>query len=202
MPLTFNGSTPENVNWNGVALSKVTYNGGVVWEKVSGVRPSANWNWFSSDENDTFKSRNQVLAPNRNGYYNAYITLLYFDLPITKPCTINVKVTFQNSSNLTTNLKCALIDPSIMNSINSISGADINNNIWVVGDNVTLETVTITPTGVTKEYSFSVDQSDFNTYYDNVTNNVMITFFDWNANGGWYVGGMETSTNPVIVNIV
>lgn len=33
MPLTFNGNTPENVNWNVVALSKVTYNGGVVWEK-------------------------------------------------------------------------------------------------------------------------------------------------------------------------
>lgn len=202
MPLTFNGNTPDNVNWNGVALSKVTYNGGVVWEKVSGVRPSANWNWFSSDENDTFRSRNQVLAPNRNGTYNAYITLLNFDLPITKPCTIKVKVTFQNSSNLTTNLKCALIDPSIMNSINSISGADMNNNFWVVGDNVTLETVTITQTGVTKEYSFSVDQSDFNTYCDNVTNNVMITFFDWSSNSGWYVGGMETSPNPVIVNIV
>lgn len=33
MPLIFNGSTPENVNWNGVALSKVTYNGSSVWEK-------------------------------------------------------------------------------------------------------------------------------------------------------------------------
>lgn len=29
MSLTFNGNIPENVNWNGVALSKVTYNGGV-----------------------------------------------------------------------------------------------------------------------------------------------------------------------------
>lgn len=29
MPLTFNGSSPKNVNWNGVALNKVTYNG--VW---------------------------------------------------------------------------------------------------------------------------------------------------------------------------
>lgn len=35
MALTFNGNTPENVNWNGVALSKVTYNGGVVWEKIT-----------------------------------------------------------------------------------------------------------------------------------------------------------------------
>ena len=202
MPLTFNGNTPENVNWNGVALSKVTYNGGVVWEKVSGVRPNANWNWFSSDENDTFRSKNQVLAPKRNGNYNAYITLLNFDLPITKPCTIKVKVTFQNNSNLTTQLKCALIDPSIRNSINSVTGADINNNIWVVGYNVTIETVTITPTGVTKEYSFSVSESDIYDYYDNATNNVMITFFDYSSNSGWYVGGMETSPNPVIVNIV
>lgn len=54
MPLTFNGSTPENVNWNGVALSKVTYNGGVVWEKESGpftFLGAAGWN--SANENAT-----------------------------------------------------------------------------------------------------------------------------------------------------
>ena len=54
MPLTFNGNTPENVNWNGVSLSKVTYNGGVVWEKVSGpftFLGAAGWN--SANENAT-----------------------------------------------------------------------------------------------------------------------------------------------------
>lgn len=47
MPLTFNGSTPENVNWNGVALSKVTYNGGVVWEKVTNSLLESCY-WYSS----------------------------------------------------------------------------------------------------------------------------------------------------------
>lgn len=54
MTLTFNGNTPENINWNGVALSKVTYNGGVVWEKVSGpftFLGAAGWN--SANENAT-----------------------------------------------------------------------------------------------------------------------------------------------------
>lgn len=202
MPLTFNGNTPENINWNGVALSKVTYNGGVVWEKVSGYKPNANWNWFSFTESDTFRSKNQVLAPNRDGSYNAYITLLNFDIAITEPCTVKVKAVFQRNSNLTTQLKCSLIDPSIRKSINSVGGDEINNNTWVVGDNVILNNVTITPNGVTKEYSFTINASDFNTYYDNsTTNNVMIALFDWDANSGWYVGGLSSSLNPVIVNI-
>lgn len=54
MPLTFNGSTPENVNWNGVALSKVTYNGGVVWEKVSNtLLQSCYWSNRSTTPNAT-----------------------------------------------------------------------------------------------------------------------------------------------------
>lgn len=46
MPLIFNGSTPENVNWNGMALSKVTYNGGVVWEKSSGLDYVEGYGWL------------------------------------------------------------------------------------------------------------------------------------------------------------
>lgn len=54
MPLTFNGNAPENIIWNGVALSKVKYNGGVVWEKVSGpftFLGAAGWN--RANENAT-----------------------------------------------------------------------------------------------------------------------------------------------------
>lgn len=202
MPLTFNGSSPKNVNWNGVALNKVTYNGGVVWEKVSGYKPNANWNWFSSDESDIFRSQNQVLAPKRDGSYKVYSSLLNFDVAITEPCTVKVKVVLQRDSNLTTKLKCALIDPSIRGSINSVSGSDINNNTWVVGSCVTLDNVTITPAGVTREYSFTVNDSDFSIYYDSTPNNVIIAVFDWYENSGWYVGGMGTAPNPVIVNIV
>ena len=67
MPLTFNGNTPENINWNGVALSKVMYNGGVVWEKVSGpftFLGAAGWN--SANENATTTTFSGYM-PKENG---------------------------------------------------------------------------------------------------------------------------------------
>lgn len=107
MPLIFNGSTPENVKWNGVTLSKVTYNGGVVWEKVT-AKEYVNTEsvYFNSNSNAIFNGAPSVergpLSYQVSSGFTYYGMLHQFD--IDKAPTSKIKI------------KCSVIVPVFVSS--------------------------------------------------------------------------------------
>ena len=204
MPLTFNGNTPENVNWNGVALSKVTYNGGVVWEKASGYKPDSNWWWATNSNTDTYTGKNTTNAPNNptNTNYSNYLSVLKFPVKVTRPCKITVDATFISSSYLSDfSMKVMLIDPSFVDEVNSITAKGIKNNIYKILDTDVIK-ISAGNVGSQRTYEFTVSQSVWDTYYDGTKMDLLIGFISWQSNNTrWYVGGLSTSSKPVVVNI-
>lgn len=79
MPLTFNGSTPENVNWNGNALSKVTYNGGVVWEKVTNTLLESCYWYNSSGKEEGLNNEWEPPQYASDTYKSYYAAALHID---------------------------------------------------------------------------------------------------------------------------
>ena len=204
MPLTFNGSTPENVNWNGVALSKVTYNGGVVWEKVSGYKPDANWWWATNRFTDTYTGKNTTNAPNNptNENYKYYLSVLKFPVKVTSPCKITVDATFISSKYLSDfSMKVMVIDPTFVDNVNSIKESDIENNFYQVTDTGIIK-INAGNVGSQRTYEFTISQSMWNSYYEDTKMDLLIGFISCQSdNTRWYVGGLSTSSKPVVVNI-
>lgn len=204
MPLTFNGNTPENVNWNGVALSKVTYNGGVVREKESGYKPDANWWWATNSDTDTYTGKNTTNAPNNptNTNYNNYLSVLKFPVKVTRPCKITIDATFISSSYLSDfSMKVMLIEPSFLYGVNSITPRSIKNNIYQIIDTDVIK-ISAGNEGSKSTYEFTVSQSMWDTYYNGTEMDLLIGFISWQStNTRWYVGGLSTSSKPVVVNI-
>ena len=204
MPLTFNGNTPENVNWNGVALSKVTYNGGVVWEKKSGYKPDANWWWATNSFTDTYTGKNTTNAPNNptNKNYKNYLSVLKFPIKVTSPCKITVDATFISSSYLSDfSMKVMVIDPTFVDNVNSIKASDIENNYYQVTDTGIIK-INAGNVGSQRTYEFAISQSKWNRYYEGTKMDLLIGFISCQSdNTRWYVGGLSTSSKPVVVNI-
>ena len=118
MPLTFNGSTPENVNWNGVALSKVTYNGGVVWEKESGLDYVEGYGWLG----DTLPNKHnaaQMPISTGEGTNTTMACVLRFKLTskINEGTKLICKLRCGNISSNTVKVKCV---------IKNVTGDDIS----------------------------------------------------------------------------
>lgn len=204
MPLTFNGNTPENVNWNGIALSKVTYNGGVVWEKESGYKPDANWWWATNSDTDTYTGKNTANAPNNptNTNYSYYLSVLKFPVKVTSPCKITVDATFISSKYISDfSMKVMLIDPSFVDEVNSITARGIKNNNYQILDTGVIK-ISAGNVGSERTYEFTVSQSVWDTYYYGTKMDLLIGFISWQSNNTrWYVGGLSTSSKPVVVNL-
>ena len=203
MPLTFNGNTPENVNWNGVALSKVTYNGGVVWEKESVYKPDANWCWATNSDASVYTGKNTTKSPNNptNIDYSNYISVLKFPVKVTRPCKITVDTTFISSPSIIAfSMNVLLIKPSFVDEVNSIAARDILNNYRVLATGVV--NISAEKVGSEYTYEFTVSQSVWDTHYNGTKMDLMIGFISYQSyNTRWYVGGLSTSSRPVVVNI-
>ena len=148
MPLTFNGSTPDNVNWNGVALSKVTYNGGVVWEKATEKEyVNSDSVYFNTNQISTFNGLpNQEKAPKNfqvsNGY-TYYGVLHQFDIEKAPTSKIKIKwniiVPVSLSSSIQRNVRVFIFKDGVItnpgngqpwiNYVQSSSFSDLNNEL-------------------------------------------------------------------------
>lgn len=199
MPLTFNGNTPENVNWNGIALSKVTYNGGVVWERRKRVY-KANENWaYKSSSPSTYIAKNIAFPPGKDGNnYTYYMALLKFPINIEKPCTIKFNIPFITTKIATFRNKAEIVSPEILNNIDNLDSAFILNSN--VGD---IQSINMdSNNGITDvELTFDITQEQYNSNFASRKELLLCVRRSTYGSCEWELDGLGSTDNPITATI-
>lgn len=198
MPLTFNGNTPENVNWNGVALSKVTYNGGVVWERKRIYKANENWA-YKSENPSTYSEKNMAFPPGKDGnQYTYYMTLLKFPVNIEKPCTIKFNIPFRTTTIATFRNKAEIVSPEILNNIDNVTSSFILNAN--VGD---IQTINMdSNNGITDvELTFDITQEQYNSNFASRKELLLCVSRSSYGSCQWQLDGLGSTDNPVTATI-
>lgn len=193
MPLTFNGNTPENVNWNGVALSKVTYNGGVVWEKESELDYVEGYGWLG----DMLPNKhNAAQMPISTGESTSTIMACVLRFKLTSKINEGTKLICKlhcgNISSYTVMVKCG---------VRNVTGDDISNVEYTslaYGSGVTVESVYWSSTSSNKAIDITSVLSTLRTLYSQGKRTVDILFkCDGSSEPylSWWLNGELNSDN-------
>ena len=197
MPLTFNGNTPDNVNWNGVALSKVTYNGGVVWERKRVYKANENWAYKSSSPTP-YSAKNIAFTPGNDGNnYRYYMALLKFPINIEKPCTIKFNIPFRTSTIVVFRNKAEIVSPEILSNIDNLDYSFIINSN--VGD---IQSINMKSNdGITDvELTFYITQEQYNSNFAS-RKELLLCVRNESGSCEWDLDGLGSTDNPVTATI-